>query len=152
MSTDSPAALAPVKTPFIPDGFTIAAIIPEGPYYPEVRIRFRPMRHGLRNDVEAKITLHLQRGEGDRAAQLMRAAIDKHLIDWDIEHEGEPVQKNMGNLEMLEPNLLERLYNTVSRQVPALEEYDGKAGTESEADRLLRETGGEDTAATEVKN
>lgn len=137
-----------IRLAHVEDGFSVKAKLPETPFYPEVRFEFRPMVGRQQYETEVAYSYAIRNGDGNKAASLMVGAVAKHLTAWSL-----TPTISVESVSRLEPNLLGALYQTVTRQVPAIpQDHDPATKARDYADELLGSAMGKDTVGRDLGN
>jgi len=139
----------------IRDGYSRPGYIAKVPYlHPALRFRFRPMLVAERDELIAASN----RLTPQQLSAAMAKAVATRIIDWDLTHDGVPVERSAENVSRLQPNLFDRLFWIISgsqvsggRNVSDVDPKWPNDERNSEADAAL-EAAINGTAAIEAKD
>ena len=136
----------PVRLVHIEDGFTVRSVVPETDFFPTFEVEFRPMVAAERVEAESAYSRELRAGNGGRAVQVQVAAVTKHLVKWSVENKLE-----FRTIERLESNLLQYLFDLVTRAVPAIAPPK-ESDPHDYLTRITQEAHGKDTIESDLGN
>jgi len=110
-----------MPSPFIDDGYTREALLPETDRHPAVHFAYRPMLAAERRRLALQTMRLAARGKGglDAAAELVAAAVATRLVSWDVTDETtndaeRPLAIEPATVAALEPELFEKVATVIT--------------------------------------
>ena len=102
---------------FIDDGYTIDAVLEKTKFYPEVKVKYRPI-----GNVEVSKVLGIiasYKNDPEKAERMAARYMAQRVVEWDAtNHKGEPVEPSEQNMCRLEPHFAADLFKLLFTNDP----------------------------------
>lgn len=109
---------------YIPDGYTRRGFLRGIPrLYEDLRFTYRPILLAERSELNSKLAL----ADPKQIEKLAAEAAARHLVSWDLAHDGSVLSITAATLLRLQPSLFDRLYSVLHGRAASDEDSTGWA-------------------------